>query len=218
MKKIDPSSRLKNIKAVREMLEGKHSTQTKTTVGYRKIDKDKTKKREVGEVWEEQLPDGSVVIWEQKEGYRVKTRKNLKSVYEARDYLRKFPNCMKDICDAPHPREMRLDEKYKKKTGRCTQCQLELERQLKINGSFENYAEEYMKKRIISFLEEAEVEKEYIKQSIGSLEFVNVDGFSEKWDITNKAAFIEKIDKDFENMKQMLLKGRDGKSIIEEEE
>lgn len=217
MKKIDPSSRLKNIKTVREMLNGEHRSQTKTTVGYQKYSKDKST-REVGEVWEEELPDGSVVVWEQREGYRRKTRKNLKSLYEAIDYLRKFPNCLKESCEAPHAKEYRLDMKFKNKTGRCFECQLKFERDLKNQDKFEEYAENYMKRKIISFLKEAEVEKDYIKEGIGGLEFVNVDGFSEKWDITNKKAFMEKIDSDFEKMKENLLKGKEGKSILEEEE
>lgn len=72
-------SKLQNIKAVRQLLAGEHKMQTRTIVGYEKA-KD-SNIRNVGEIWEEVLPNGAVVEWEQKKGYRVKRRKNLKSLY-----------------------------------------------------------------------------------------------------------------------------------------
>ena len=58
-------AKLKNIKAVKEMLGGEHKTQTKKTISFA----DKVfVKREVGETW----VDDKNQKWEQRNGYKVK--------------------------------------------------------------------------------------------------------------------------------------------------
>lgn len=202
MKKIDPNSKLKNIKALNQMLRGEHRSQTKTVVGYNK--KENKKQREVGEVWEEIDPSGSVIIWEQKKGYRVKRRKNLRSLYDLQDYINSYSNCHKDVCDA---KGTRLDKKFQKLTGRCADCHFKFERQLKKEGKFEEYASNYMSNRIKGFLKEAEQEKEAIKMALENVSFPNEDGSEDKFEVTNKKSLIDKIDKDFEDLKNSLIKG-----------
>ena len=55
-------AKLQNIKAVKEMLAGEHRFQRKTTVGYE--GKKDTSIRKVGDIWDETLPNGDVVEWE----------------------------------------------------------------------------------------------------------------------------------------------------------
>ena len=63
------SKKLKNVKAVKEMVAGTHKSQTKTTVGFGET---KTVvKREVGDRW----TDDNGNVWEQKKGYKVKLGK-----------------------------------------------------------------------------------------------------------------------------------------------
>ena len=49
---------LQNIKALRQMLDGEHRLQKRTTVGFSDTDSAKTKKHEVGETWEEITASG----------------------------------------------------------------------------------------------------------------------------------------------------------------
>ena len=60
------NSKLKNTKAVTEMLAGVHKTQTKRTVGFE--NSPTYVRRSVGEQWEDENGD----MWEQKAGYKVK--------------------------------------------------------------------------------------------------------------------------------------------------
>ena len=80
-------AKLKNIKAVQEMLGGEHKTQTKKTVSF---DKKEVVRREVGDTW----TDDKGQKWEQRNGYKVKVGK----LSELREELKKFPNC-KDGCE-----------------------------------------------------------------------------------------------------------------------
>ena len=81
------SNKLKNVKAVKEMLDGKHKTQTKKTVSFA----DKViERREVGETW----TDDKGQKWEQRNGYKVKVGK----LSKLREELKSFPNCNKETC------------------------------------------------------------------------------------------------------------------------
>ena len=87
------AKKLQNIKAIKQMLEGSHKSQTKIQVGG-PIPKTQVK-RKVGDTWTETDPlTGTTSEWEQKEGFRVKGGK----FQEIRDYLDSFPNCPKETC------------------------------------------------------------------------------------------------------------------------
>ena len=90
-------AKLKNIKAVKEMLGGEHKTQTKKTISF----SDKVfVKREVGETW----IDNKNQKWEQRNGYKVKVGKTTVPVCppkhnnEKRDNLSKL---VKDFIEQP---------------------------------------------------------------------------------------------------------------------
>ena len=103
-------AKLKNIKAVKEMIAGNHRTQTKNTVGF--DEQKEFVKREVGEQWTDN--DGN--IWEQKKGYKVKLGK----LSELRDSLKDFPNC-KEGCTS-HMNPTRNDLRMKVIHGMCLDC------------------------------------------------------------------------------------------------
>lgn len=202
MKKIDPNSKLKNIETINKMLSGEHFTQTKTTVGYRK-QKPSKKIREVGEVWEEEDPNGNIIVWEQKEGYRVKRRKNLKSLYDLKDYVNKYNNCHKEKCTSLNTR---LDLKFKKLTGRCADCHFEFERRLKREGKYEEYSKNFVKQRVEGFIKEAEQDKAALKSALEEVSFPNSDGTEDKYYVPNKEYMLNKIDSDFEKLREDLIK------------
>lgn len=207
-KKPHANRHLKNVEAVTKMLNGKHFTQTRTQVGYTK--KKDTKIREVGEKWIEADASGGVIEWEQKKGYRVKKRKNLQALFDLQDYLRTYSNCHKETCDA---KGTRLDKKFKKISGRCADCHFAFERKLKDEDKFEEYAENFMIDRIKGFLRQAEQEKEAIITALEEVVFPNQDGSKDSFTVDNKQAIIDRINNDFEKLKENLLKGKDGKQI-----
>lgn len=187
------SKKLKNVKAVREMIAGTHKTQTKTNVSFG--EKKTFVKREVGERW----TDDDGTLWEQKKGYKVKLGK----LSELRQDLNKFPNCKKEICTCTNPK--RNDIKMKTIHGMCFDCVIEMEHKLKIEGKYEEYEREKIFANMKSWLKGAEVEKEALKTALKA-KFVNEDGSIEEWNEMSWDEVEKKIDNEFRLFKENYLK------------
>ena len=187
------SKKLKNVKAVREMIAGTHKTQTKTNVSFG--EKKTFVKREVGDRW----TDDDGTLWEQKKGYKVKLGK----LSELRQNLNKFPNCKKEICTCTNPK--RNDIKMKTIHGMCFDCVIEMEHKLKIEGKYEEYEREKILANMKSWLKGAEVEKEALKTALKA-KFVNEDGSIEEWSEMSWEEVEKKIDNEFRLFKENYLK------------
>ena len=181
------SKKLKNIKAVNEMLLGEHKTQTKKSISF---EGKKFVKKEVGETWIDD--DGQ--SWEQKNGYRVKVGKFAK----LREDLKAFPNCNKEICTCIEPSQ--ADLKMKAYHGMCLDCVVEMEHDLKLKGEYDEYERTKLLNNAESWLKEAEVEKEVLKSTIKA-SFINEDGSIEEWDGLSEEEIVSKIDDGFEEFK-----------------
>jgi|TARA_B100000900_G_scaffold115813_1_gene97387 hypothetical protein len=180
-------SKLKNIKAVKQMLEGKHKTQTKKTVSF---DKKEFVKREVGDVW----TDDKGQKWIQKKGYKVKLGK----LHKLREDVKKFPNCKKGCKSHLNPGQ--ADLKMKSIHGMCLNCVVEMEHELKMKGEYEEYEKKKMLANAEAWLKKAEFEKDILKSSIET-QFINEDGSIEKWGGLNKDEVIDRIEQGFEKFK-----------------
>ena len=180
-------SKLKNIKAVSEMLEGKHKTQTKKTISF---DKKEVVRREVGELW----TDTKGQEWEQRKGYKVKVGKLAK----LREELKGFPNCRKDVCTCIDAGQ--ADLKMKAYHGMCLDCVTDMEHDLKLKGEYDEYERKKLLNNAESWLKEAEIEKEVLKSTIKA-SFINEDGSIEEWDGLSEDEMITKIDEGFETFK-----------------
>ena len=187
------SKKLKNVKAVKEMIAGTHKSQTKTNVSFG--EKKTFVKREVGDRW----TDDDGTLWEQKKGYKVKLGK----LSELRQNLNKFPNCKKEICTCTNPK--RNDIKMKTIHGMCFDCVIEMEHTLKIEGKYEEYEREKILANMKSWLKGAEVEKEALKTALKA-KFVNEDGSIEEWNEMSWDEVEKKIDNEFRLFKENYLK------------
>ena len=183
-------SKLKNIKAVNEILAGTHKTQTRKTHGFSDTDfqNEKNKKREVGEIWAEVNAKGETVCWwTQKDGYRVKSNVHpnvKKQLDDVLIYLKAFPNCQKETCTCKAP--SRLDEKFRKLMGMCEDCVFTMETRLKIEGKFNEYALNKLQNNADSYFKEADKELEILKKSLETIGFVdNEHGDVENWTVEN---------------------------------
>ena len=194
---------LKNYEVLKKFLDGTHRTQTKTVVGYEA--KKDVQKREVGEIWEETLSNGTVIEWEQKKGYRVKRPKNLKSLLELRSTLYEYTNCFEDCEKKSTKKYSRYDQEVCTIHNMCLDCLSRVETQLKIEGTFDEYERQKKLQSLQDLFRDAEKEKEVIKNALQSIEYINEDGSREKWDIESKSAFLNKIDTDFEELKNSLI-------------
>jgi len=181
-------AKLKNIKAVQEMLGGEHKTQTKKTVSF---DKKEVLRREVGDTW----TDDKGQKWEQRNGYKVKVGK----LSELREELKKFPNC-KDGCES-YLDPGQADLKMKAIHGMCLNCVVSMEHELQLKGEYEEYERKKLLSNAEAWLKQAEVEKEILKKALKA-SFVNEDGSIEEWggEMTEEE-LIQKIDEGFEKFK-----------------
>ena len=197
-------AKLQNIKALREMLSGTHKFQTKSVYGYDV--KKEHKVREVGEIWEEELPNGTVIEWEQKKGYKVKRAKNLKVLTDVRQELNQYTNCYEDCEKRKTAKYTQHDKKIRDIHGMCLDCLAKYETHLKVKGEFEEYERQRHLESARAFFRDAEKEKEVIKAALNSIEYVEEDGSKELWESSNKQALLDKIDSDFEKLKDSILK------------
>jgi len=181
------SKKLKNIKAVNEMLLGEHKTQTKKTISFEGA---KFVKKEVGETWIDD--DGQ--SWEQKNGYRVKVGKFAK----LREDLKAFPNCNKETCTCIEPSQ--ADLKMKAYHGMCLDCVVDMEHTMKLEGDYDEYERKKLLSNGEAWLTNAEVEKEVLKSTIKAA-FVNEDGSIEEWSGGSEEDVIAKIDNGFKKFK-----------------
>lgn len=196
-------SKLKNIKALTEMLDGSHRTQNKTSVGFSDTDNARSKKREVGETWEEKNIHGNIEYITQKEGYRIRSNVSpemSEMLQKIRDDQRKFPNCQKEECTCKAPTS--LDQRFRRIVGMCEDCLITMETRLKIQGKFNEYALDKMKANAEAFFAQADKEVDVLKESIKDVSFVNSEhGDVEKWDSTNTEELLEKIDDNYKSFK-----------------
>ena len=200
------SKKLKNIKAVSEMLEGKHKTQTKKTVSF---DKKEVVRREVGELW----TDTKGQEWEQRKGYKVKVGKLAK----LREELKGFPNCRKDVCTCTDAGQ--ADLKMKAYHGMCLDCVTDMEHDLKLKGEYDEYERKKLLNNAESWLKEAEIEKEVLKTTIKA-SFINEDGSTEEWDGLSEEKVMKQIEEGFEKFKENFigkLKGELNEKIIQKD-
>lgn len=182
-------SKLKNTKAVSEMLDGVHRTQTKTTIGFEETSG--YVRREVGEQWQDTNGD----MWEQKAGYKVKLGK----LHQLRQDLKKFPNCMKETCECKNPK--RLDEKMRAFHGMCFDCVLSMESKLRMSGEYDRYEKKKMLENAKAWLKQAQFEKDALKVAL-KMKFINENGSVEEWNGVDIEAVLSKIDADFEKLRE----------------
>lgn len=189
----------KNItpETLKQMLKGTHSSQNKIQVSIGDYNPSVTRK--IGDKW----TDSEGILWEQKDGYIARVESEWRK--EVREQLNSFSNCPKETCTCTTP--SRLDEKMRIFHRMCFECVLKMEHKLRLEGKYKEYEREKVKNNVLSWLKEAEKDKNYIIEELTkSLEFVNSNGTVEKWDNNiNPEELKNRIENDFEKLKTDLL-------------
>ena len=192
------------------MLDGTHKFQTKKTVGFSDA-KNKSEHREVGDVWEETDASGNVYVVEQREGFRIRKTKNSDIFQSIRDELRAFPNCRKDVCTCVGTHH--LDQQMRKIHGMCFDCVIEMEHEMKKDGTFDEYAKNKVRENALAWLRDAERDVELLKQAYTqAANFVtNADGETESWAAKMTVEeFEEKVQSEFDKFKENFLNKLNG--------
>jgi hypothetical protein len=203
------SKKLQNVKAVQQMLEGKHKFQTKKTVGF--SDTDSTSKRNerhaVGDIWEEtDTASGVTYIIEQRDGFRIKKTKSTDVLQSVREELRAFTNCRKETCTCPGSHH--LDQKMRKIHGMCFDCVVEMEHELKKSGTYTEYEQNKIRENATSWLASAERDVALLKEAYtqASTFVTNSDGEKEQWTARmTPEEFEETIQAQFDKFKENFL-------------
>lgn len=187
--------KIDSVDDVRKLLSGEHESQNKVQVGFVADKKEDNQTREIGDRWFDS--DGNE--WEQKNGYKIKLGKVWQQ--ELHEYLNSFPNCPKETCTCGIPK--RLDQKMKKIHGMCFDCVVKMEHKIRLEGKWEEYEKTKLKENAMAWLSEAERDKNLIVEELSRLEFANEFGDVEKWDTKiNKEDLLSKIESEFEEFKK----------------
>jgi hypothetical protein len=196
--------KLQNVKAIRQMLDGTHKSQTRKIHGYSDTESMalKNKKHEVGDVWEEKIGNTLYRI-EQKDGFRVKqpansVREEVKDILTAPD---KCPCCgtpMKGVA------EEKLNLKFYFMHGKCFSCVLKEETLIRSKGkeAWEEYSRKKMLANAKSWMKDADKEVDILKEKVTETYWQNADGEIGEIDITS---FVEKMDDDYKKVKNQII-------------
>lgn len=191
-------AKLQNIKAIRQMLDGTHKSQTRTSVSFQNV-KEKAE-HNVGDVWE----DEKGIMWEQREGFKIQKGKmdELREMINAKYKVPTHcPKCGKEM-------STKLDKKFWNLEKHCFDCQVAFEHKLRVEGKYEEYEKERMYKNAIAWLNDAEQETLVLAEAFRSeAGFVSTDGNVEKWGsgISGKE-IADKILSEFNLLKENILK------------
>lgn len=202
-------NKLQNIKAIQQMLEGNHKFQTKKTVGF--SDAKQVEHREIGDIWEETDTTGVTYVIEQRDGFRIRKTKNSDIFQSIRDEIRAFPNCRKDVCTCAGTHQ--LDQKMRGVHGMCFDCVIEMEHEMRKDGTFDEYARNKVRENALAWLRDAERDVEMLKKTYTqAAEFVtNGEGETEKWAAKmTPAEFDETVQKEFDKFKENFLNKLNG--------
>lgn len=187
--------KIESLEDVKKIIDGKHESQNKIQVGFVADKKDDSKKREVGDRWFDD--DGNE--WEQKNGYKIKLGKVWQQ--ELHQYLTSFTNCPKETCTCNMPKK--LDEKMRRIHGMCFDCVVQMEHKIRIQGKWEEYEKTKLKENAVAWLSEAERDKNLIIEELSRLDFANEFGDVEKWETNvNKEELLKKIENEFDDFKK----------------
>jgi hypothetical protein len=193
-----------NISIVKDYLSG---TRPFVQVGY---EPKKEAVRKDGEVWKDR--DG-------KEWIQTGATKISKSLYDARNATRQIcSSCKMDIYWGGN----NYDEKVFLKTGKCYECVIKEETQMRLDGTFDSYEKIKVIKNQRSFLKEL---KEKIEQSINwlknpekKLEYVNEDGTTDIWfDNISREELLIEAEKDLKIVDERLVVANESISQLEKD-
>ena len=196
MKKAN--SKLQNNKAIRQMLDGTHRTQTRKSISAFVGNKENLTKREIGDRW----TDANGTVWEQKDGYRVQGADRLDRIAEIRKYLdgaTECPECSESMNN-------RNDKKYYNIHKMCMECSLKKETRMRADGTWKAYEKSKVLANVTAWLRDAEIEKEVLINQICDPTYINGDGTLEKWEVPyDIKEQKERIEKGFVEFKLNLL-------------
>jgi hypothetical protein len=210
------ANKLQNVNAVKQMLVGEHRTQTKNSI-YTGNSKKEIPEQDIIEKFEDGLP--KVWIETDKNGHRTRITQHVgfKSREPENSILKNIQNILKVPSECPscgtnmHKKEKRLNFKFWFKRKKCFSCVLSEESKIKLQGpeAWANYEKNIMKSNAEAWFKDSDKEVEILKTQIKETTWENADG--DKGEV-NISAFIEKMEKDYLDLKTNIRKSFNDKT------
>lgn len=205
--------KLQNVKAVRQMIDGTHKSQTRKTHGFSDAaaTAKRNEKHEIGDIWEETDPK-SGTVWKitQHDGFRSKVpansvREEINKILNAPDNCPCCGNTMKGVD------EERLNLKFYFSDGKCFSCVTKEETLIRSKGkeAWEDYSRKKMLANAKSWMKDVDKEVEELKKAVTETYWQNADGRSEDIDVS---AYMKKIDSDYQSLKEEILNNLESKN------
>ena len=187
-------AKLRNIEAIRKMLDGTHKTQSRKTVSFSDVQMTTDETRKVGDTW----TDDNGVEWEQRNGFKIKKGKldELRSLIAVNSMPKDCPKCGKEM-------KHRNDIKFWKLEKHCFDCQVAFEHNLRIEGKFDAYQKQKVYENAMAWLKDAEQEaKELVEAFRNPVTFADAEGKFEEWTGGKTAEEVAaQIEQEFEQFK-----------------
>lgn len=188
MKKASGKS---NIEIVKDYLSGNRPF---TQVGYVPPPEEKHKD---GDVW----TDNDGIEWIQ-----VGASKISKKLHDTRELTRQVCSvCNRDVSWSNNQN----DVKFFNKTGKCYDCVIEEEHQMRLDGTFETYEKIKVIKNQRSYLTELKQKIEesidWLKNKSNKIEYLNEDGSKESWTDVSREEFISEAENDLGEVNKSLV-------------
>lgn len=167
----------------------------------------------------ERHKDGDV--WTDKDGIewiQVGASKISKKVFETREATRQIcPVCKRDISWSNNQN----DAKFFNKTGKCYDCVIEEEHQMRLDGTFDTYEKMKVIHNQRSFLNELKqkiVESiDWMKNKSNKLEYLNSDGTMETWTDRSMDTLLAEAELDLKEVNKAIILCSESISMLEKE-
>lgn len=158
-----------------------------------------TKLRKEGERWE----DVNGTKWEQKNGYKVQ-------IHEQANFIRKV-SAQKCSCGQDIRYGNRFDEKFFSKTGKCYDCVIKEETELRILGVYHHYENYKLLSNYLGYLKDVRQKIsdsiQYFEREDGKLKVLcNGEGFLENFTGLNTKELLDAAKKDLEKVNAVIKK------------
>jgi len=192
-----------NLDIVKDYLAGERPF---TQVGYMPPAEEKHKD---GDVWTDR--DG--IEWIQKGASKISKR-----LYDIRESTRQIcPTCQKDIYWSSN----KNDQKFFNMTGKCYDCIIEEEHQMRLNGVFDTYEKLKVIRNQRAFLKEfrqkIQESLDWMKNKTNQIKYMNEDGSEETWTDRSRDSLIEEAQNDLKEVDKSLIVCSESISMLETE-
>lgn len=206
------NNKLRNVEQIQKLMSGTHRWQTRNKV-FMNTDKAKEEadkkynrmSKKIGEKWVEEDKFGKKIYYEKIGENTYKTdflSPEIRESLDNKDHI--YRNCTEE-CKSSDKIKTRVDLKMAKRSGRCLDCQVDYDQKLKYEKKFDEYARSFMLDRATGFFKDADEEVKELIEGLKKIEYVNAEGNVEKHEMNNVDQYIEKVKKDYEDLKKNTL-------------